>query len=385
MNTERRNFLKSASLLSGSVALGSIIPAGAVWASPLFEHKKGKLTLRYRAYTLELKHAFGVALNTRKTTPVVLTELEYDGLKGYGEASMPPYLGESHESVLKFLGKVDLGQFKDPFQMEEILDYVDGVDSKNTAAKACVDIALHDLTGKMMKQPWHKIWGFNADKTPLTSFTIGIDTKEVVLEKMKETEPFKVIKIKIGREESDKMMVETVRSQTDKPLTIDANQGWKDKQYALDMAHYLKEKGALFLEQPMPKEMPDEIAWVTERSPLPIIGDESVQRLADVKKAHGIYHGINIKLMKCTGMREAHKMLTLARALDMKVMIGCMTETSCAVSAAAQLSPMMDWADLDGNLLIKNDVYDGMTVVDGRITLNNLPGIGVKPIKVKKG
>lgn len=345
--------------------------------------RKGKLVLRYKPYTLELKHAFGVAVNTRKTTPVVLTEIEYDGVTGYGEASMPPYLGESHDSVQKFLSTLDLSRFTDPFQMEEILSYVDGVASNNRAAKACVDIALHDLVGKLMGQPWYKIWGFNPEKTPLTSFTIGIDTKEVVLEKMKETSPFKVIKVKIGVKESDKMMIDTVRSQTDKPLTVDANQGWTDKQYTLDMAHYLKEKGALFLEQPMPKEMRDDIAWVTERSPIPIIGDESVQRLPDVKKAHGVYHGINIKLMKCTGMREAHKMLTLARALDMKVMIGCMTETSCAISAAAQLSPMMDWADLDGNLLIKNDVFDGVKVKDGKIVLIDRPGVGVKKLDLR--
>jgi L-alanine-DL-glutamate epimerase-like enolase superfamily enzyme len=336
------------------------------------------MVLRYRPYTLELKHAFGVAVNTRKTTPVVLTEIEYDGITGYGEASMPPYLGESHESVQKFLAKVDLSRFNDPFQLEEILAYVDAIEPNNRAAKACVDIALHDLVGKLLGQPWYKIWGFDPAKTPETSFTIGIDTKEVVLEKMKETDPFNVIKVKIGVKESDKMMIETVRSKTNKPLTVDANQGWTDKQYALDMAHYLKEKGALFLEQPMPKEMRDEIAWVTERSPIPIIGDESVQRLPDVRKAYGVYHGINIKLMKCTGMREAHKMLTLARALDMKVMIGCMTETSCAISAAAQLSPMMDWADLDGNLLIKNDVFRGVQVRSGKIVLIDQPGIGVK-------
>lgn len=342
---------------------------------------KGKMTLRFKPYTLNLKHAFGVAVNTRKTTAVVLSEIRYDGVVGYGEASMPPYLGESHESVQKFLARVDLSRFSDPFQMEDILAYVDAIEPGNRAAKACVDIALHDLVGKLLGQPWYHIWGFDAQKAPLTSFTIGIDSQAVVLDKMKETQPFEVIKVKIGVKESDRMMIETVRSQTSKPLTVDANQGWTDKQYALDMAHYLKEKGALFLEQPMPKEMRDDIAWITERSPIPIIADESVQRLPDVRKAWGAYHGINIKLMKCTGMREAHKMLTLARALDMKVMIGCMTETSCAISAAAHLSPMMDWADLDGNLLISNDVYEGAGVGNGRIIIPDGPGLGIRPRK----
>ena len=369
----RKDFLQQTAL-TAAVSLASFSTDAAVRPG---RARKSRLTLRYKPYTLNLKHAFGVAVNTRKTTAVVLSELAYDGVVGYGEASMPPYLGESHDSVQKFLAKVDLSRFNDPFQMEDILAYVDAIEPGNRAAKACVDIALHDLVGKLIGQPWYRIWGFDAQKTPLTSFTIGIDTKEVVLEKMKETQPFEVIKVKIGVKESDRMMIETVRSQTNKPLTVDANQGWTDKQYALDMAHYLKDKGALFLEQPMPKEMRDDIAWVTERSPIPIIGDEAVQRLPDVRKAWGAYHGINIKLMKCTGMREAHKMLTLARALDMKVMIGCMTETSCAISAAAQLSPMMDWADLDGNLLITNDVYKGVKVKNGKIELNDRPGIGV--------
>ncbi|MNE06202.1 L-Ala-D/L-Glu epimerase [compost metagenome] len=373
MSIKRRDFIKSAGILTGTaLTLGSTnvfaIGKGG---------KKAKMKLSFRPYTLELKHAFTVAVNTRKTTPVVLTEIEYDGYTGYGEASMPPYLGESHDSVMKFLSKVDLAQFSDPFQLDDILTYVDSIEAGNKAAKAAVDIALHDLLGKIMGQPWYKIWGFDATKTPDTTFTIGIDTQEVVREKVKETSPFNIIKVKLGKVESDKMMVQTIREQTNKPLTVDANQGWTDKQYTLDMAYWLKEQGAVFLEQPMPREMRDEIAWVTERSPIPLIGDESVQRLPDVMKAHGVYNGINIKLMKCTGMREAHKMLTLARALDMKVMIGCMTETSCAISAAAQLAPMMDWADLDGSLLIKNDVYKGMEVVKGKITLIDKPGIGI--------
>ncbi|MND37873.1 L-Ala-D/L-Glu epimerase [compost metagenome] len=376
MSIKRRDFIKSAGILTGTaLTLGST----NVFATGK-GGKKAKMKLSFRPYTLELKHAFTVAVNTRKTTPVVLTEIEYDGFTGYGEASMPPYLGESHDTVMKFLAKVDLTQFNDPFQLDDILTYVDNIEAGNKAAKAAVDIALHDLLGKIMGQPWYKIWGFDATKTPDTTFTIGIDTQEVVREKVKETSPFNIIKVKLGKVESDKMMVQTIREQTNKPLTVDANQGWKDKQYTLDMAYWLKEQGAVFLEQPMPKEMRDEIAWVTERSPIPIIGDESVQRLPDVMKAHGVYNGINIKLMKCTGMREAHKMLTLARALDMKVMIGCMTETSCAISAAAQLAPMMDWADLDGSLLIKNDVYKGMEVVKGKITLIDKPGIGIAKI-----
>jgi hypothetical protein len=143
------------------------------------------------------------------------------------------------------------------------------------------------------------------------------------------------------------------------------------------MIEWLAPRGVVFIEQPMPKEQPDDTAWLRERSPLPLIADESVQRLADVRRADGVFDGINIKLMKCTGLREAHQMITLARALDLKVMLGCMTETSCAISAAAQLSPLVDWADLDGALLIKNDLFAGTTIVDGKITLNDRPGLGL--------
>lgn len=340
-------------------------------------HRFGKFTLRFRPYTLELRHVFTIAAGSRSTTPVVLTELEYDGVVGYGEASMPPYLGESHESVLSFLNKVDLSGFQDPFQTADILAYIDQLAPKNTAAKAAVDIALHDLLGKIMNQPWHRIWGYRASDTPNTSFTIGIDTAEVVRQKVLEAAPYKILKVKLGLD-TDRMMIETIREVTDKPLCVDVNQGWKNREEGLEMAHWLAEQGVVFLEQPMPKEQVDDNAWLTERSPIPTVGDEAVQRLDDVRKAYGVYSGINIKLMKCTGMREAHQMAELARALDMKVMLGCMTETSCAISAAAQLSPVVDWADLDGALLIGNDLYRGMEVIDGKVVLPTGPGIGVR-------
>jgi L-alanine-DL-glutamate epimerase-like enolase superfamily enzyme len=292
---------------------------------------------------------------------------------------MPPYLGESQESAGKFLAALKLQQFNDPFRMDEILEYVDKSAPGNTAAKASVDIALHDLVGKIMKQPWHKIWGFSAENTPVTSFTIGIDTPDVIRQKVKEAAEFKILKVKLGRD-TDKEMIETIRSVSDVPLCVDVNQGWKDKKEALDMIFWLREKGIQYVEQPMPKEKPDDIGWLTQNSPLPIIADEALQRLSDVQSTVGIYSGINIKLMKCTGMREAHKMINLARANNMKVMIGCMTETSCAISAAAQLSPLANWADLDGNLLINNDRFEGVKIVNGKITLNDLPGIGIEAI-----
>lgn len=373
MIQNRRDFIKSSAILTGAALISNNNINGF---TKNFNLGNGKMKLTFEPYTLELKHVFTIATSSRTTTPVMLTKIEYENFVGFGEASMPPYLGESQETAAKFLSKVDFTQFKNPFEMETILDYVDSIDEKNTAAKAAVDIALHDLVGKIMNQPWFNIWGYDKTKTPYTSFTIGIDKPEVVRQKVKEAEEFKVLKAKLGRE-TDKEMIETIRSVTDKPLTVDINQGWNEKEFALEMIHWLNERGVEFVEQPMPKEQIDDIAWLTENSPLPTIGDESIQRIEDVRKAYGVYSGINIKLMKCTGMREANKMLNLARALDMKVMLGCMTETSCAISAASQLSPMVDWADLDGNLLISNDPYKGTDVVDGKVLLNDNPGIGL--------
>ncbi|MBI9009640.1 MAG: dipeptide epimerase [Tenericutes bacterium] len=374
MNHTRRNFLKTTGILTGAALAGS---APDLTASNIIKGRSGKMKLSFKPYTLELKHVFTIATSSRTTTPVMLTEIEYDGIIGYGEASMPPYLGESQKTASEFLSKVDLEQFNNPYELEEILEYVDSIAPGNGAAKASVDIALHDLVGKMMNQPWYNIWGYDKDKTPYTSYTIGIDTPEVVREKVKEANQFKILKVKLGRE-NDKEMIETIRSVTNVDLCVDVNQGWEDKHMALDMIHWLKEKGIVFVEQPMPKTSIDDMAWLTENSPLPTIADEAMQRIPEVIKAHGVYSGINIKLMKCTGMREANKMATMAKALGMKVMLGCMTETSCAISAASHLSPIVDWADLDGALLIGNDPYEGTTVVDGKVILNDRPGIGLK-------
>ncbi|MCK4746656.1 MAG: dipeptide epimerase, partial [Bacteroidales bacterium] len=352
MKSGRRTFLKSvgAASLTATLPMAACATAGA---PPVIGN--GKIKLSFSPYDLQLRHTFTVAGHSRNTTPVVLTEIAYEGYTGFGEASMPPYLGESQESVITFLKKVDLEQFNDPFMLDDILEYVDSIEEGNRAAKACIDIALHDLIGKLVDQPLYKLWGLNPEHTPMTSFTIGMDTPEVVKLKTEEASRFKVLKVKLGGG-NDREMINTVRSVTDVPLYVDVNQGWKDKHQALEMVHWLAERGIEFVEQPLPKHQMDDIAWLTGKSPLPIIADEAFQRLSDVAAFKGIYSGINIKLMKSTGLREAHKMITVARALDMHVMIGCMIETSCAVSAASQLSPLVDWADLDGNLLISNDI-----------------------------
>lgn len=374
----RRNFLRTAALCTAAVAAPVNISAFSA-PSRRKKGKRGVLNLSFRPYELTLRHAFNLARSSRVSTPDVLVELEYDGVVGYGEASMPPYLGESIASVTSFLGKLDLTQFNDPFRIEEIHDYMDSMAEGNRAAKASVDIALHDLLGKIMGQPWYKIWGLNPDDCPDTSFTITTDTEDVVRQKIEEASPYKVLKVKMGVD-GDRELVEMIRSRTDVPLCVDVNQGWTDKEEALDTCHWLAERGCLFVEQPFDKSMIEETAWLRERSPLPLIADEFLQRLPDVRRAAQAYDGINIKLMKSTGLHEAYKMAVLAKALGMKVMLGCMTETSCGISAASQLAPMADWADLDGNLLISNDCFDGVKIVDGKVTPSSLPGIGVTPI-----
>lgn len=373
----RRNFLRT-SALGLAMAATSPLSLSATDSPTRPTTRSGRLNLTFEPYELKLRHAFNLARSQRTTTPDVQVRIEYDGVTGYGEASMPPYLGENVESVCKFLSSLDLGQFADPFRIEDIHEYMDSVAPANRAAKASVDIALHDLTGKIMGQPWYKIWGLNPEKAPNTSFTISYDADPTEMAaKIAETAPFKVVKVKMGVGH-DKETVEALRRVSDVAICVDANQGWTDKEQALEMCEWLAERNCLFVEQPMPKEMIEETAWVRKRSPLPLIADEFMQRLPDVKRAAEAYDGINIKLMKSTGMHEAYKMATLARALGMKVMLGCMTETSCAVTAAAQLSPMVDWADLDGNLLIANDRFDGIKIVDGKVTIPDRPGIGVE-------
>ena len=312
--------------------------------------------MKFFPYELQLRHTFTVASYSRTVTPDVQVEISWEGVTGYGEASMPPYLGQSVESVCRFLDKVDLSQFSDPFRIE-------------------------DLVGKLIGEPWYRIWGLDPGKAPSTTFTIGIDTEEVVREKTLEAAgKFNILKVKVGLD-TDQEMIRAIRSVTDVPLAVDANQGWKDREKALEEIFWLREQGVVMVEQPMAKERLDDNAWLTERSPLPIFADESIQRLADIPSIQGAYSGINIKLMKCTGMREGWRMAQMARALGMKVMVGCMTETSCGISAAAQFSPYVDFADLDGNLLISNDRFDGVKVIDGRLSLPDRPGIGVQLLR----
>ncbi|HHV40305.1 MAG: dipeptide epimerase [Bacteroidales bacterium] len=393
MSSTRRDFLKRSMALAAAAAVTNPADLFARQTGNIFKSKSkspgpDKMVLTFKPFEARMKHVFTISGSSRSTTPIVLTQISYQGYTGYGEASMPPYLGESTASVMDFLRRVDLSQFSSPFQMEEILTYVDSITTNNTAAKCAVDIALHDLCGKLMGQPWWKIWGWTNQDLISTCATVGLALtpdgsldKPKIREKTKETLEFNLIKVKLGNsEEVDKGMITTIREVTDLPIFIDANQGWPEKGYALEMIEWLAERGVEMIEQPMPRLLLDEAAWLRDRSPLPIMADEACQRLSDVRNLHGAYDGINIKLMKCTGMREAREMISVAKALNMRLMMGCMTETSCAISAAAQFASQLEWADLDGNWLIANDVFSGMKVVDGYITLEDKPGIGVEPL-----
>lgn len=385
---KRREFLKTGALAAvgaGLLSTGTTLAKGLDLtdnnkSANINVNGRARMKLSFEPYELKLKHVFTVSSFSRSTTPDVQLRIDYDGYTGYGEASMPPYLGQSVDSVCTFLKKVNLEQFPDPFCLDDILTYIDSLSPGDSAAKAAVDIALHDLVGKIIGAPWHRMLGLNPEKTPNTTYTIGIDTDEMVKLKTREVAgQFKILKVKLGTPR-DREMIRAIREVSDLPIAVDVNQGWKNKKKALDEIFWLKEQGIVMVEQPMPKEMLDANAWLTEKSPLPTFADEAIQRLKDIPAIKGAYTGINVKLMKCTGMREAWKMMNYARAEGMKVMIGCMTETSCAIAAAAQLSPAVDFADLDGNLLIANDIFRGPTVVDGKITLNQLPGIGIEKI-----
>jgi L-Ala-D/L-Glu epimerase len=342
------------------------------------------MLLDFQPYDLRFKHAFAIANFSRTFTRIVLTEIKLEGHTGYGEASIPAYLGETADSSMAFLeqAKAVLKNQKYPFDINAIMGEIEALAEGNKAAKAAVDIALHDLKGKIENSPVWKFLGVNKKTMPITSITLGIDTPSVLRQKVEEALDFKVLKIKLGSDD-DKKIIESIREMTDKPLYVDANQGWKDKHFALDMAHWLAEKGVKLIEQPMPKENLDGNTFVTEGSPIPTFADESFQRLTDLPKIKGAFHGVNIKLMKCTGINEGLKIIQAARHNEMQILIGCMSETSCGIMAGASLAPLCDFVDLDGPWLSANNPFKTPKLKEGKIQLNNTAGFGLVKLKPK--
>jgi L-alanine-DL-glutamate epimerase-like enolase superfamily enzyme len=340
------------------------------------------MELYYKPYLLEFKHPFGVSSNTRKETPVVFIRLKHEGLSGYGESCLPEYLGENTEQTISFFEKAKplLKKTGSTFSLNELLEEIDTLSEVHNAAKAALDIALHDIAAKTQGKSFAAMMGYKKSVPKATSFTIGIDSEEVIIQKIKEAKEFEILKIKAGGPD-DKALIELIRKHTNKPLYVDVNQGWNDKFFVLEMIHWMKEKGVVLVEQPMPVNMMEEMAWITQQSVLPIIADESVKRLKDLENLNGSFSGINIKLMKCTGLYEALGMIDYCRNNKLRILLGCMAESSCATSAMAQLMQFADYIDLDAPNLYKNDPFRGITYESGKVHLNDKVGIGVEPIK----
>ncbi|MEI9894192.1 MAG: dipeptide epimerase [Chthoniobacter sp.] len=335
------------------------------------------MKLHWQTHTYLLKFPFRIARSVRTQVESVCIELEHDGIVGRGEAVPSARYGESIESTIAFLQKLDLAEFPSPFYREDILDHADAMAEGNHAAKCAVDLALHDWMGKALGRPLHQIWGLNPARTAPCSYTIGIGTEEEIRHKLEEATDFPILKVKLGSEHDRKTM-DTIRSLTDKKLYVDVNEGWKTRDLALERVRWLRDYGVLFVEQPMPAAQADDLRWLRDHSELPLMADESFIRLRNLPAVAQAFDGINIKLMKCTGLREAQRIIAAARALGMKVMLGCMIESSIAISAGAQLSPLVDYADLDGNVLISNDPFDGIRNTAGVLQLNDRPGLGLR-------
>jgi L-alanine-DL-glutamate epimerase-like enolase superfamily enzyme len=334
----------------------------------------------YQSFSLEFKHPFGVSSNTRKETPTVFIRIEAGDQIGYGEACLPAYLGETVEGTLSFFDKVKplLTALPNTFDLTQTLFQIDQSNMGCNAAKAAIDIALHDLKGKQEGKSIAALYNLEKPEPRHSSFTIGIDREEVLVQKLKEAEDFSILKIKAGTKK-DKALIELIRRHSEKPLYVDVNQGWTDAAYVLDMIHWMKEQNVVLVEQPMPVQMKKEMAWVTERSPLPTVADESVKRLSDLEKLEGTFSGVNIKLMKCTGIAEALKMIKYCKAHGLATLLGCMAESSCATSAMAQLTGLADYIDLDAPLLYKNDPFEGVEYKHGKISTMSRPGTGAIP------
>ena len=338
------------------------------------------MKVSFKPYQLLFKHPFGVSGHLRTQTTSVFVKIEEDECIAYGEACLPEYLGETEKETIQFFKKAQavLKSMDSHFQLEAILKEIDGLDLKCNAAKAAIDIALCDLYSKKAKQgfcEWKKI---ESKKQMKTAFTIGIDSEEKIIQKINEAKDFDILKIKAGTPD-DKALIRLIRQHSNKALFIDVNQGWKDKQQALDMMTWLADKNVLLVEQPLPKEQKEEMKWLTARSPIAIFADESVKRLKDLEELDGAFSGINIKLMKSTGLVEAFKMIEFCKANQIKILLGCMAESSCATAAMAQLMAYADYLDLDAPQLYLNDPFDGPQYKHGEIILSNLNGIGVKP------
>ncbi|MFQ5604623.1 MAG: dipeptide epimerase [bacterium] len=328
---------------------------------------------------LHLKHTWTIARGSSDSKKNVFVTIEKDDVTGYGEAAPNIRYDETAESCAAVIERArPLFQTHDPWHIVDFCAAIQRLDAGQSAAKAALDMALLDWITKSLELPLFKYFGLDKNKTPVTTYSIGIDTPEMIQQKIQEAEDYPIYKIKVGLEK-DAEIIQAVRSVSDKPLRVDANEGWQSKEEALEKIRWLQTQNVELIEQPLPAAMLAETRWLRERVQIPIIADESVKKASDIANLATAFDGINIKIMKSGGLQEALRMIWVAKSLGMSVMLGCMVESSLAISAAASLSPLVDFADLDGNLLIKNDPFAGIQVRDGKIMLVDKSGLGAQP------
>jgi len=328
------------------------------------------------AIDLKLTTPFRISRGVQETSPNVIVEIVHQDYKGYGEASPAEYYGETPASVLACieLFKNDIGT--DPFALEDIMQRLENTVGLNPAAKAAIDMALHDLIGKMLGVPLYRLLGLNATKTPFTSFTIGIDSPAQMAKKAMLAKDYSILKVKVGTKH-DIEILKAIREVSNATIRVDANSAWTPKE-AIQTINALALYNIEFIEQPVEAHDLAGLKLIRENVPVPIIADESCVTVDDIPRIVGCVDGINIKLMKCGGLRHALKMIHVARAHSLSIMLGCMIESSLAITAAAHLTPLVDYADLDGHLLIENDPYEGVKVEQGKLVLPDEAGLGVK-------
>ncbi|GHA55701.1 dipeptide epimerase [Pontibacter akesuensis] len=331
-----------------------------------------KLTIR--SFDLPLKHTFTISYDSRDVQPTMIVELQQDQYKGYGEATSNPYYGFTIESMTaaleKIREKIEATELENPETFwAEMQPYL----KDNPFALCALDMAANDLFGKLNGQPLYKMWGLNTDHAPLTDYTIGIDTVENMVKKLKEM-PWPLYKIKLGTKE-DVAIIKELRKHTDAVFRVDANCAWGVEE-TIENAKQLKPLNVEFIEQPMRADDMEGMKQVYAQSVLPLIADESCITESDVAKCHGHFHGVNVKLVKCGGLTPARRMIKEAQQLGMKVMVGCMTESTVGISAIAQLLPMLDYVDMDGALLLKEDIARGVTIDYGKVQYSNENGTG---------
>jgi L-alanine-DL-glutamate epimerase-like enolase superfamily enzyme len=364
--------MKRRDLLEALAGMAAVLPAARLGAAEASE-------VETKIVRLKLRHTWTTVMSSSDYRDTVELRYTHGGITGVGEGAPIVRYQESAESAARAIRAVHgLVASANPLQFTKIMAEVFHRVEGEYAAKAAIDIALMDWFGQKVGVPLYTYFGLDAADAPVTTFSIGIDTPEITRQKVREAEAFPILKIKVGLA-TDEPTIEAVRSVTKKPLRVDANEGWKDKEEAVRKINWLESKGVEFVEQPMPAEMIEEMRWVHSRVHLPLIADESCRHPADIPKLAGAFDGINVKLDKAGGILEAYRMIQIAKALGMKTMLGCMVSSSVSVTAAAHLSPLVDYADLDGNLLIANDPYRGVTVRNGKLILPARPGLGLLP------